>query len=65
MPEIIVIVPFYNREGYLKEALESISCQDFRDFEIIAVDDGSTDNSAQIVNKFNPQKCGLFFYLKL
>jgi len=53
IPEISVIIPFYNREGYLKEALESISCQDFRDFEIIAVDDGSTDNSAQIVNKFN------------
>lgn len=53
IPEISVIIPFYNREGYLQEALESISCQDFRDFEVIAVDDGSKDESAQIVNEFN------------
>lgn len=52
-PEISVIVPFYNREGYIQEALESIFCQDFRDFEIIAVDDGSTDGSAQIVKEFS------------
>ncbi len=52
-PEISVIVPFFNREGYIKEALESIVMQDFRDLEIIAVDDGSTDGSAQIVKEFS------------
>lgn len=53
IPEISVIVPFYNREKYLEESLQSISSQDFRDFEVIAVDDGSTDQSIQIVNKLN------------
>lgn len=52
IPEISVIVPFYNREGYIQEALESILCQDFEDFEVIAIDDGSTDRSAQIVKEF-------------
>ena len=52
IPEISVIIPFYNRKEYIREALESILCQDFRDIEIIAVDDGSVDGSAQIFKEF-------------
>ncbi len=42
---ISVIIPIYNREKYIKECLESVFNQSYQDFEIIIVDDGSTDNS--------------------
>jgi len=54
MPLISVIVPFYNQEKYLAEAIASIQAQDYPAVEIIAVDDGSTDNSATIVRQLAP-----------
>ena len=42
-PVISVIVPVYNAERYLPECIESILSQSFTDFELILVDDGSTD----------------------
>ncbi len=50
-PEISVILPVYNSEKYLQKCLDSISKQTFRNFEVIAIDDGSTDNSLQILNQ--------------
>ncbi len=52
MPEISVIVPIYNTSSFLEECLESIAAQTFQDFEAILVDDGSTDSSANIAEKF-------------
>lgn len=49
---ISVIVPTYNGGKYLAEALESILTQTYRPIEIIIVDDGSTDNSAQIASNY-------------
>lgn len=43
-----VIIPLYNKAPYVKKALESVSSQNFRDFELIVVDDGSTDESLAI-----------------
>ena len=48
-PEISVILPVYNGERFLRSALDSLLVQTFRDFEIIAVDDGSTDRSSEIL----------------
>lgn len=48
-PDISVIVPVYNTESYLKKCIESIINQTFRNIEIILVDDGSTDTSAEIL----------------
>lgn len=50
-PCISVIVPVHNGEAYLIEALESALTQDLRDIEVLVIDDGSTDNSAFIVEQ--------------
>ena len=52
MPLVSVIVPVYNVEDFLRQCLESIVQQSFRDFEIIIVDDGSTDSSRSIAEEY-------------
>lgn len=52
MPEISVIVPVYNTEKYLRRCIDSILAQTFTDFELILVDDGSTDNSGKICDEY-------------
>ena len=52
MPLISVIIPVYNVEKHLEKCLESVAKQTFRDFEVICVNDGSTDNSAAILQKY-------------
>ena len=47
-----VIIPFYNREKYLGKAVESVLNQSYADWELILVDDGSTDDSLRIANSF-------------
>ena len=49
--EISVIIPVYNKVDYLKRCMDSILTQDFDDFEIVAVDDGSTDGSAALLDR--------------
>ncbi len=51
-PLISVIVVTYNRAHFLKDALESIKRQTFKDYEIILVDDGSTDNTKEIAEQY-------------
>ena len=53
MVKISVIVPVYNTEKYLRKCLDSIVNQTLEDIEIICVNDGSTDNSLDILNEFN------------
>ena len=52
MPEVSVIVPVYNAEQYLEKCIDSILKQSFTDFELILVDDGSTDNSFELCAKY-------------
>lgn len=47
-----IIVPVYNCQNYLRDCLESLSKQTFRDFEVIVVDDGSSDDSGNIADSF-------------
>lgn len=49
---ISIVIPVYNVQDYLEACLESIRTQDFDDFEVIAVDDGSTDGSAELCDRF-------------
>ena len=45
MPEISVVIPTYNRFAMLEKALNSVLSQNFKDFEIIVIDDASADNT--------------------
>ena len=51
-----VIIPNYNGEKNLKDCLNSITAQNYKDYEIIVVDDASTDSSCKIVKKYKQIK---------
>jgi len=51
-PKISIIVPIYNVENYLGRCLDSLLTQDYEDFEVIAINDGSTDNSLTILQEY-------------
>ena len=55
IPAVSVIIPMYNAEKYIGECLDSILNQTFQNFEVIVVDDCSTDNSALIVSSYAPR----------
>lgn len=52
LPLISVVMPVYNAERYLREAVDSVLNQSFTDFELIVVDDGSTDASLEILREY-------------
>ena len=58
-PLVTVLMPVYNGEKYLREAIKSILNQTFRDFEFLIIDDGSTDKSAEIIKSFNDARIRL------
>lgn len=62
--EISVIVPIYNVEPYLAKGITSILNQSFRDFELICIDDGSTDNSLEIIKNLSSQDNRIRVYSK-
>ena len=54
-PKVSIIIPTYNRANLLSRAIKSVLNQTFKDFELIIVDDGSTDNTKQVVEKFQKE----------
>lgn len=56
MSELAVIMPVHNGASYLREAIDSILKQTYKDFEFIIIDDGSTDNSLNILNSYKDKR---------
>ncbi|OAG28326.1 glycosyltransferase family 2 protein [Thermodesulfatator autotrophicus] len=52
-PLVSVIIPTYNRKAFLKEAIESVLAQSFKNFELIVVDDGSTDDTPYLATRYH------------
>ncbi|MDX2254096.1 MAG: glycosyltransferase [Pseudanabaenaceae cyanobacterium bins.39] len=59
MPKVTVLMPVYNGEKYLREAIDSILNQTFRDFEFLIIDDGSSDRSLEIINSYQDHRISL------
>jgi len=55
-PRVSVVVPTYNRAGLLRRAIESVLVQTFTDYELIVVDDGSTDDTEEILRGFSDRR---------
>ena len=50
---VSIIIPVYNSERYLEECLDSVISQTYENIEIIAIDDGSTDSSLELLKKYS------------
>ena len=47
-----IIIPVYNMAKYLDDCIQSVLCQDEKDYEVILIDDGSTDSSKSVIEKY-------------
>src|SRR5205085_370518 len=52
-PLVTVVIPVFNGEKYLEQTLQTVFAQSFQDFEIVVVDDGSTDGTSDILRKYS------------
>lgn len=59
-----VVIPLYNKELFVRETLQSVLAQTHRDFEVIVVDDCSTDNSLQVVESFSDERIRIIKHVK-
>jgi glycosyltransferase involved in cell wall biosynthesis len=62
MPTVSVIIPTYNRANYICEAIDSILAQTYADYEIIVVDDGSTDGTRQALQRWIDDGTICYYY---
>jgi len=60
MAFISVIIPLYNKEQFIKATLLSVLNQTFTDFEVLLINDGSTDSSVDIVSSFDDKRIRLY-----
>jgi glycosyltransferase involved in cell wall biosynthesis len=62
MPRVSVIIPSYNHEKYVAEAIQSVLDQTYQDFEIVITDDGSSDNTVAVIKNFTDSRIRLFCF---
>lgn len=60
MPKVSVLMPVYNAQDYLAEAIDSVLSQTFTDWELIIGDDGSTDETEAVINSYADQRISYF-----
>ena len=60
MPKVSVLMPCYNHEKYVGEAIESVLNQTYKDFELFVVDNGCTDNSYNVIKSFEDPRIKVF-----
>ena len=60
---ISIVIPLYNKEKQISETLESVFRQTFQDFEVVIVNDGSSDNSVEVVKKFEDKRISIISQL--
>lgn len=62
MPKVSIIIPLFNKEEYISTTLDTVLGQEFSDYEVIIVNDGSTDSSLDIVNEYAKQDSRIKVY---
>ena len=60
MPKISILIPVYNAANFLRETIDSVLCQTFTDFELLVMDDASTDHSAEIIHSYKDTRIKYF-----
>jgi len=60
-PEISVIMPAFNHEKFIGKAIESVLSQTFEDFELIIINDGSTDNTEAVIKQYNDSRIQYYY----
>ena len=63
-PTVSVVIPLYNKEKWIERTLSSVLNQSFTDWEVIIVDDGSTDRSVEVVEEFIQKNPGKWVLIK-
>lgn len=59
-PKVSIIIPYYNEERYIKRCIDSLLNQTYNNFEIILIDDSSTDDTISIIQRYNDKRIRLF-----
>jgi glycosyltransferase involved in cell wall biosynthesis len=59
-PQISIITPLYNKENYIRQTIESVLCQSLQNWEMLVIDNGSTDASFEIARQFDDQRIHFF-----
>ena len=63
LPFFSVVIPTYNRKNAIKKAIDSVLTQSFQDFEIIVIDNGSTDGTRQFIQSYSNAKIKYFYQI--
>ncbi len=60
IPFLTIILPTYNRAKLIKRSIDSILSQDFKDFELLIIDDGSTDHTPELLQEYEDERIKIF-----